>query len=333
MLKSETEIQKKFIKNLIKTELKNSEVLIELRKGKFKPINKKKDLNPYHYKNSEKDYIIVKSAFYIYEMKNFLKNLYFFKHKFVPEQEKFDFTKSKENLKFFFKDNKINYLTIPDIKCDFITKNNTYTFDLTKKEFYIKKDSQDKKNTNIMYKKNQFRLVIAQREENVIQKNFNILNFEKIEFLRIKFKNEFSINFMNFNFFDILSSKNKLDFKNVLDFCINCLKEEISNQKNTFNKFKKLIENLKMNFSHQIECQLNSEFVIDHFDNFENIIDIYFYNFFQFYEKVQNFELISTKKNQDNENNYDNSNDYDIDDENNEEYYYVRKELGNLNLK
>ena len=102
MYKKKTEIKKQHMKNLIKQEILKSEVIVELRKGEFKANDKKKDLNNNHFTESKKDFLIIKSAFRNPKMKNFVRKLSYFRHKFIPEQERFDFIKKKKGYKIFF---------------------------------------------------------------------------------------------------------------------------------------------------------------------------------------------------------------------------------------
>ena len=295
MYKKKTEIKKQHMKNLIKQEILKSEVIVELRKGEFKANDKKKDLNNNHFTESKKDFLIIKSAFRNPKMKNFVRKLSYFRHKFIPEQERFDFIKKKKDIKSFFKNEKISISEISNIKCDFITDNNTFTFDLTKKKFFIKKDGQDKKNTNIMYNKNQFRLVVAEKEENIIEKKFNIFNLKDVRFLRIKFKNDFFLDFMNFNFFNIFTCDKNSSFKikTVFEFCKKILEKNNFEEKEIYEDFKKILNQIKLDCSYQIECQLNYDFLYNNLDFFENIIDTFFYNFFQLYEEFGNYELLN----------------------------------------
>lgn len=175
MLKKSERKNKNFIKNLIKEEILNSEVIIELRKGKFQAYDEIPDLKESIYQDSEKDFILIKSDFKEKkEINDQTKKFSFFKHKFVPDQEKKDFEKMKKNLKtIFLKNEKKNFISeiqIPEIKCDFLTNKKNYTFDLKNKKFFIKKNASVRKNTNILYEKYEFRLTIAKKEKNILKK-------------------------------------------------------------------------------------------------------------------------------------------------------------------
>ena len=146
-----------------------------------------------------------------------------------------------------------------------------------------------------MYNKNQFRLVVAEKEENIIEKKFNIFNLKDVRFLRIKFKNDFFLDFMNFNFFNIFTCDKNSSFKikTVFEFCKKILEKNNFEEKEIYEDFKKILNQIKLDCSYQIECQLNYDFLYNNLDFFENIIDTFFYNFFQLYEEFGNYELLN----------------------------------------